>query len=1287
MYTGDGLCRQLMNGGKRESAFLLCREIAARSPNASWAIKRSGFLWLDKCTTTTTSNGLEQQEEVQQEYQQQYAEQASNSFQKVLRVRPGDAACWEGLGAAYQLQGRLTAALKAHSRAIQLDEGRVYAAVQCGRLHLALGSLPEALESFQSAIKTEQGKSQGEREGADGVENNETSIKTNSINPAALLGAAQVEIAIAAVDIGLGATIAAADTLGNAAGHAYTCATTVGYSTIHSAWKLVGDALLLHTETSPSEKTREIVHGKILLNNSRRRGGGDGEKDTTIITATTSSGNNASVSELLESWKGRIHAVKAASRAYAKALFLRPSNAGSWRDVALALHHQALLVDQVLPHTNDNDDYDKQSSLGLSQQAERMLHAAIRASPTSSSTWAALGIVLPLHTPSFAKKEYALSRALQLDPRNTTAWVALSRLYLSTGELGLAQDALRNARTHDPTESSIWDAMSAVAAASGDYESGLEYAEHSMLLGGGNHGSRRRSGGEGMMAFVYGAIMHTGLMMSMKGALYAVAKKLPVVKPLEAGAHVACGLACESRGDWNGTVGCYNTALELLVSSDDSSNSNGRREVECNLARALAGAGECEEAIALYEKLLIVSPSSYVAAAETWLGYARALLLSCCGESRSESQAKQRAVLVLEKAMVIVEQHAIPAAVAQRNGDCAVEAIALLLQIEYIRTSGDCGDVDVLSVCLTKYLPLLGGMDNPPPEKEKVERLWCIAGAIIATTGNVEKTVDCLYQATTSSSSSSSSSSLPAPHSAAFENNMQCIVAAAALLSASSSTEHHQQHITTSAERYLTKAIHTSPWNVPLRTSLAAILSDSTRTNGTALRSKLASRVVSLNQALSTINNKDTTNTILPWGISAVETAIEARTSSLLNNSTTSKKTIHKELVVLAKYLHAHPADAKSWYLGAVLATQRASLNVSNGGGSNSRSCYYYYAMALIWCRSALERIQQKLHTKDNNINAMWQLMKARVQLCMSDCLLHSHVTGATSNGDNKKSDSGGGALLLAESVHQCVIKAQKEEEEGGGGGGGNGSLLGAIAAAAQRQIARCHWAEGSIQSAEDMYKQAIQQHNDMLSVLELSQLLLTSSPGDGGEGKQKAAELLRSHATSSPLSHKAALMMQLALTHASLQDWEQAKEPVRNMMTMATLTAAGGDALLHSEYKEHSYTAATVLAIVCLQQALFQQQQQQQQQQQEIDGRGPASIQLIGEARRALLDTINNNYENDAVVVRTLLAQIESVGTTRKKEEKVAAHINIVKDVMSDGDGDNVDASHQLLQFLNTLL
>lgn len=1263
-----------MNGGKREAAFLLCREIAARSPNASWAIKRSGFLWLDKCNTTI--NGLEQQEQEGQEQQQQYAEQAIDSFQKALGVRPGDAACWEGLGAAYQLQGRLTAALKAHSKAVQLDEGRFYAAVQCGRLHLALGALPEALDLFQTAINIEEGKKGGRREGDGGDDDkNEYSNTTASIvNPVALLGAAEVEIAIAAVDIGLGATAAAADILGNAVHHAHTCATTVGCNTIHSAWKLVGDALLLHTETSPSEKTREIVYGKVLLN--RRGGGGDGGEGGENDTITPSD-DNVAVSGLLESWKKRIYAVKAASRAYAKALFLRPSNAGSWRDVALALHHQALLIDQLPPH---KDIDNKQSSLALSHQAERMLHAALRASPTSSPTWAALGIVLPLHTSSsiVAKKEYALSRAIQLDPCNTTAWVALSRLYLSTGELGLAQDALRNARTHDPTESSIWDAMSAVAAVSGDYQSSLEYAEQSMLLGGNNNNGRRRSsGGEGMMAFVQGAIMHTGMTMSMKGALYAVAKKLPVVRPLEAGAHVACGLACESRGDWNGAVGCYYTALELLVSAGDSSNDNsngggdGRREVEYSLARALTGAGIYKEAIALYEKLLVVVPSSsssfsssYIAAAETWLGYARALLLSCCGGLRSENKIKQTVALsVLEKAAMIVEQHAIPAAAAEGNGDCAVEAIALLLQLEYKRRrSGDCADVDALSVCL-KYLSMLREMDNPP-KQENIEQLWCTVAAAIATTGNVGKTVDCLYQATTSSSSSS----LPAPHSAVFENNMQHIIAAATLLS-SSSTKHHQHRTTTttSAERFLTKAIHTTPWNVSLRTSLAGILTDTYNTNNnnnknknnTIFKSKLAGRVVSLNQAIS-ITNKD--NTILPWW--GVSTAIEARTLSLLKNTATLKKSIHKELVTIAKYLHAHPVDAESWYLGAVLATQLASLDLSIGGGSGS---YYYYTMALSWCRSALGRIQQKLHLNGKNSNNnMWQLMEARVQLCICDCLLHSSVADAATGVRKKKPYGDGAALSLAESVYQRMLKTQEE-------GGGNDSLAGSIAAAAQRQIARCHWAEGSLQSAEDVYEQAIQQYNDMLSVLELSQLLLSSSE----EGKKKAVELLESHASSSCLSHKAALMMQLALTHASLQKWEQAKEPVRKMMDISTT-----DTLLHSEYKEYSSTAATVLAIICLQQALSQQQQQETD-----DKSSTGTPQLIGEARRALLDTINNNYENNGVVIRTLLAQVESAGTSRKKEEKVAAHINAVKNMMMTDDGLDIDASHQLLQFLNTLL
>ena len=71
----------------------------------------------------------------------------------------------------------------------------------------------------------------------------------------------------------------------------------------------------------------------------------------------------------------------------------------------------------------------------------------------------------PTHAPLQAPvQEYALSRALQLDPKSVPAWVALSRLYAVHGAAALADRCLQQARSHDPMVAGIWEAMAAVAA-------------------------------------------------------------------------------------------------------------------------------------------------------------------------------------------------------------------------------------------------------------------------------------------------------------------------------------------------------------------------------------------------------------------------------------------------------------------------------------------------------------------------------------------------------------------------------------------------------------------------------------------------------------------------------------------------------------------------------------------------------------------------------------------------------------------------------------------------------
>lgn len=81
---------------------------------------------------------------------------------------------------------------------------------------------------------------------------------------------------------------------------------------------------------------------------------------------------------------------------------------------------------------------------------------------TSASLWQALGSCAS----SAGKKEFALSRALQLDPKNIAAWVSLGRLYAGQGEAMLAGRCFINARSHEPTAATIWEGMGALAASS-----------------------------------------------------------------------------------------------------------------------------------------------------------------------------------------------------------------------------------------------------------------------------------------------------------------------------------------------------------------------------------------------------------------------------------------------------------------------------------------------------------------------------------------------------------------------------------------------------------------------------------------------------------------------------------------------------------------------------------------------------------------------------------------------------------------------------------------------------
>lgn len=82
--------------------------------------------------------------------------------------------------------------------------------------------------------------------------------------------------------------------------------------------------------------------------------------------------------------------------------------------------------------------------------------------PTCAVFWALLGDSLS----EMAQREYALSRALQLDPKLVTAWTLLGRMYVETGDTSLADACFMHARSHEPTAPAVWEGMGSLAALS-----------------------------------------------------------------------------------------------------------------------------------------------------------------------------------------------------------------------------------------------------------------------------------------------------------------------------------------------------------------------------------------------------------------------------------------------------------------------------------------------------------------------------------------------------------------------------------------------------------------------------------------------------------------------------------------------------------------------------------------------------------------------------------------------------------------------------------------------------
>jgi superkiller protein 3 len=298
--------------------------------------------------------------------------EAITALQAALRMAGDEAETWEALGAAYENIGRLVAALKAYERSVELDPGRVYSLTQGAAISALMGDTGRALQLLEMAA-------------------------THSPNhPAVLLTTCQTRCQLAARYVTLGAHTAAAESLELAA--AAVAAVTGRHGTLEAAWKLRGDCHLRLAHL-PSASQPPLA--------------------TIAATPLGSAAAAASANSLVSAFGERCAAARAAQRSYAAAVHLNPRRPASWSDLALTQH---TLVTLCAAHASLHDG---SHAAHLSRLSERIMAAAIALAPDVPGFWSALGSIAT----GAARREYALRRAIELEPGGALTWLKLARLY------------------------------------------------------------------------------------------------------------------------------------------------------------------------------------------------------------------------------------------------------------------------------------------------------------------------------------------------------------------------------------------------------------------------------------------------------------------------------------------------------------------------------------------------------------------------------------------------------------------------------------------------------------------------------------------------------------------------------------------------------------------------------------------------------------------------------------------------------------------------------------------
>ncbi|KAF6729349.1 Tetratricopeptide repeat protein 37 [Oryzias melastigma] len=304
--------------------------------------------------------------------------------------------------------GASQAALKAFSRAHQLQPSSIYSVYQAAAIKQTLGKFKEAAAEYLQ-------------------------ITTKQDYVPALKGLGECQLSLAKTLMEDCRDGGAIDLIEKAIQNLFRAVQL--RPDLSCLWKLLGDASTAVSVVSPNR-------AQVLVPN-------------TLAGLDSSSQANR---------LNQVQMLKVGERCYARALKLMPEAPSLWYDLGLNYYRQAVCQFALAEQNQNSPSQDL-------EKAQQCLKKSIMMDSGNHSYWNALGVIsVNKGLENFALAQHCFIKSIQVEPNNVVAWTNLGALYLKRENIELAHEAFKIAQSLEPLYVNCWIGQALIAEGVGSYD-------------------------------------------------------------------------------------------------------------------------------------------------------------------------------------------------------------------------------------------------------------------------------------------------------------------------------------------------------------------------------------------------------------------------------------------------------------------------------------------------------------------------------------------------------------------------------------------------------------------------------------------------------------------------------------------------------------------------------------------------------------------------------------------------------------------------------------------------